>query len=466
MKKNKQVSQTFFFWQRSNHSMTRIFILFSILLIVVAISLTVFVSQYQAQCRGASLNLPDTSENIHIGLPFNYAVTNFQDEAGKIDYVFGSQFPKQPPSVYNTYYEHFDTEQNDDDGAYSLSWYQQHHSDWIEYRCDKKTPAEEFVSDGYHNAPLDITNPAVLDFLWHRYAFPELKKGYQGIAFDNVNTDNQVGQRCGHFDKFGNWVQQFSGLNGDSLYQQAVLHWGQNMYQRVHSAYPKATVSWNFSIDFNTHYTPLSLDYQLFCYVDILLDERGFTNYGKSNNYVTDTNWSIDMQVLQYLQTLNKGLVLMGDEPEMFANISRQEIQWILANYLLVKSNHTYMYATGNQEYGHMYIRPEYSAPIGHATTAMYQSQGVYMRDYSNGKAIVNPSSSQAFSVTLPANTYKNIYRNDLNSVSLGAHSAIVLLGAPFSLNLNPTLTPPLMSQSANQALVKSREETTRPGNE
>ncbi len=51
------------------------------------------------------------------------------------------------------------------------------------------------------------------------------------------------------------------------------------------------------------------------------------------------------------------------------------------------------------------------------------------MRDFTNGKAIVNPSSTQTFHITLPPSTYKDCYSNGVPVVTLGIHSAIVLLG-------------------------------------
>jgi hypothetical protein len=60
----------------------------------------------------------------------------------------------------------------------------------------------------------------------------------------------------------------------------------------------------------------------------------------------------------------------------------------------------------------------------------MYQSQGVYMRDFSNGLAIVNPSSSnQTFNIILPSGVYQDLYGNDQNLLALESQSGIVLLG-------------------------------------
>jgi hypothetical protein len=62
------------------------------------------------------------------------------------------------------------------------------------------------------------------------------------------------------------------------------------------------------------------------------------------------------------------------------------------------------------------------------------------MRDFTNGKAIVNPSSTQPYTVTLPANAFQDLYGNVVNSVTLGIHSGIVLLDS--TPVMTPTATP------------------------
>jgi len=80
-------------------------------------------------------------------------------------------------------------------------------------------------------------------------------------------------------------------------------------------------------------------------------------------------------------------------------------------------------------EYNRLLITPEYSAAIGHALGPMYQSQGVYMRDFSNGKAIVNPSSYDTFNIFLPSGVFQDLYGNNLDTLTLDPQSGIVLLG-------------------------------------
>jgi hypothetical protein len=136
------------------------------------------------------------------------------------------------------------------------------------------------------------------------------------------------------------------------------------------------------------------------------------------------------MQALQTYLESGHGLDLNNQEPVAFDSVTNAQVQWAMANYLLIKNNASYMYITGYQQYGYVFLRPEYSAQIGSAAGAMYQSQNVYMRDFTNGKAIVNPSSSQSYTIALPQGTYNDLYGNAVNSVTLAPVSGIVLLGS------------------------------------
>lgn len=379
-----------------------------------------------------SKTLPETTENIHVALSFNDHVANYSMEEGVVDYVWASSTPNQPPGVYNGYYLKFD---RDNEGTnYNLAWFQANHPDWIVYQCDKKTPATEF---GSPLTPLDITNPAVLQWYLTTYIYPALDKGYLGIDFDNVNLSNSVGDgydgpRCGVWQIVNGqhvWKYLYGETNSihGQAYVDSVVNWAKFMSNAIHTYKHPGTIMMNVSI-----YTGESIAYNemLYPYMDMYLDERGWSNWGQG--YLGGKEWQTEIQKSLDLDKQGKGIYFVNQEPNNFSNLTRDQIQWALSNYLLVKGKHTYILITGNQQYGYLEILPEYSAKIGHPTNAMYESQGIYMRDYSNGKTIVNPSSTQSFKITLPVNIYHDLYGNTINSINLGVHSGIVLLTRGF----------------------------------
>lgn len=357
--------------------------------------------------------LPDTTENIHVALIFNSKVYNPNDEIGAVDLVWGSKYPTEPRGVYNLYYYPFDRDADGGTGGshHDITWFLANHPDWIEYTCDRITPAYEY---GDPNVPLDITNPEVIDYMLNTYILPAIEAGYQGIAFDNVVFDNN-GLRCGVW-RDGEWVEQ-------PTFTDNVHAWAASMYARLHEL--NVTVAMNSPYDFER---PEESD-RLYRYLDIVVDERGFTNWGLTKeNYISGGAWLANMQALQALDANGKGFVSINQMPEDFDMVSQEEKQWALANYLLVKGKYSWIAITGFQEYGRIFLTPEYSVAIGHAPSVMYKSQNVYMRDFSNGLVIVNPSYSQSFKITLIPHIYQDLYGNNVDTIKLEPRSGIVLL--------------------------------------
>jgi hypothetical protein len=67
---------------------------------------------------------------------------------------------------------------------------------------------------------------------------------------------------------------------------------------------------------------------------------------------------------------------------------------------------------------------------VGTPTGDYYLNQGVYRRDFSTGLALVNPSSTAAYTVTLPTGwSWRDLYGNTQSpTVTLGPASDMVLV--------------------------------------
>ncbi|MDQ2740756.1 MAG: putative glycoside hydrolase, partial [Chloroflexota bacterium] len=186
-------------------------------------------------------------------------------------------------------------------------------------------------------------------------------------------------------------------------------------------------------------------------YADGVLDEGGMTlnagGAGKSLPYITsDPNgsgipnpWDLKMQDYKWASSLGK-IVMIVDKEKYYVktgmtssnNQARFDLQWSLASYLLAQGNYTYLVWRGLQQTPNdAYNEPEYATAqaIGSPTDPMYQSQNVYMRDFSNGLAIENPSGKSTYMVTFPAGKYHDLYGNAVSSYTMPPHSGLVLLG-------------------------------------
>ena len=371
---------------------------------------------------------PKTKGNIHLEMVFNYNLTQKQlnSETGVVDLVWGSSWATLPAGMYNSAYIPISV----DNFTKSVAWYKKNHPDWLEYKCDKKTLAFEFGNKT--NAPLDFTNPAVQAFQWTNWVDAPLAAGYQGIAVDTMDLTNDW-QRCGHFDRSGTWVQQYTGKSDDPAFRHDLLAWESATYRHVHNYSSTATIQINVSYHFGE---PVADNQQLMTTADMVLDERGFTQWGTRPNVPPPSQWQTIVNQIKYVQARGLCYMTNGEEPGLTKDISQAERLWVIGNYLLVKNNCTYLYmtgftSTGAQDYGSLITFPEYSIAIGHATGGMKKTQGVWERTFSNGMTIVNPYTTTA-TVTLPPGHWVDVNGQTVGStIDLPAQTAQVLLVAP-----------------------------------
>ncbi len=255
----------------------------------------------------------------------------------------------------------------------------------------------------------------------------------------------------------GQWKQQYDGNLLDTAFRQATITAFQQVVQRIKSANPSALVvinaipaTWSKETDQNgVHAWEYWRD--LVLAADGVLDEGGLTlnagGGGKSLPYITsDPNssgipnpWDLKIQDYQWASSLGKIVMIVNKEKyyvktgmTLTNNQARFDLQWNLAGYLLAKGDNTYFVWRGLQQTPNdVYNEPEYvtAQAIGSPTDPMYQSQNVYMRDFSNGLAIENPSGKSTYTVTFPAGKYHDLYGNAISSYTMPPHSGLVLLG-------------------------------------
>lgn len=429
---------------------------------------------------GAINGLPSTTSNIHQALPFNNAepIVNGtkQAEVGVDDYVWGASSSGPPSYDYpatGVWHEYYDPWSLDSNSGHSLSWFQTNHPDWLLYLSDRVT-----VASLNGDTALDFTNPAVQSYVLSTNWDPAITGGFNGISIDLGVLDNETGA-AGHFTLSGSWVQQYSGASDDPAWKSANETALSQLVSSFHATYPAATVTMNESFDCGH---PTS-DYQAaIANVDMVNDEDGFTNYGQAGaNYIT-TNpqgtcsnyWLAKLQQDEAMGKAGQGLYYDNQEPYTATTdmtttnlTARADLQWALANYLLVKYSHTYFWWGGVQQYGPGPIeQQEYSAPIGSATDDFYASQNVYLRDYSNGLAVVNPSPGTTYTVSFSPGTYQDLYGNPITSLSMGPHSGDVLLFAAGHPSATPTstLTTTATATTPTATAPPSPAPTSTPG--
>ncbi len=376
---------------------------------------------------------PDTWNNIHLFQTFTFDLDNsaIRNIADAYDFVWGARpenvpaFRADNPAILLSYYIPLNRDNGTFDNnslgrEHTLAYWKALHPDWLLYKCNRVTPALQFSDP---NLSFDFTNPAVINWQFQTYALPASEHGYDALAVDNLNLENMFGA-CG-FYRNGKWVQRYTGQQNDLQWRLDLLNWITEMQKALHELpHPLALIP---NIGYGS--IPLSLDdtylQALVNHIDGILDESGFTLYGKS--YVTGGNWLKMVQFIQAVQQRDKPYYILDEFPR--PSINRNQLQWALSSYLICKGHLAAIYLAPWQKYGSDNRRPEYSANIGIPTGDMYWNQGVYWRNYSNGLVVVNPNNTPSATITLDSPAYVDLYGQPINqNFTLHGHSGIVLL--------------------------------------
>jgi hypothetical protein len=370
----------------------------------------------------------DTWNNIHLFETFDYNISNPASIAGYYDFVWGARADHVEairagnPNILISYYISFFR----DDGIFAeshtyhdLAYWKATHPDWILYRCDRVTPAYEF---GNPNMPLDFSNPEVVAWQIQTYALPASSSGYGALAADNLVMTN-LSNACGSYIN-GKWVQRYTGQRDDVQWRKDVITWATQMQQALHHLpHPLALIA-NFDYE---NLSPQDAQVQqIISHLDGISDEPGFTHYGQS--YLTGNDWVQKIEFMESVQEQHKAYYVINQ----FPSIGRDEIQWALASYLMGKEHSAALFISTYQGYGSDTRYDEYNAPIGSPLGPMYHSQGVYVRKYSNGLSIVNPSATDTDTISLDSGkSYRDLYGNTvMQAVTMPPHSGLVLLNA------------------------------------
>ena len=260
------------------------------------------------------------------------------------------------------------------------------HPTWIEYQCNRKTPA---WNPGWYYWPVDIANATVRKFLFDEYIYPLLAQGYN-IDMDNTVLDNYT-RRCGHFDVNGHWIRQYSGNDVDSAYAMDVLTATADFAQMIHTYSPSATLAINTFPPAADLADILKLSHE----VDLSMDESGVTGFGK----ISVAN--IDAEIKWELALASKGecfwtgdILGSGRHPLPPSPAQRN---WDVANYLLTKGSCSYLTIDQPPGYGYVLPYPEASVDYGvPLDTAIEQKDGTWIRHYSNATIKVDPETQTA----------------------------------------------------------------------
>jgi hypothetical protein len=326
-----------------------------------------------------------------------------------------------------------------------IDWYRANRPDWLVYRSDRTTLALSFeyrtvAGQPYHLAPIDITNPAVREYVWNRRVAPALLEGHRLISFDNggpFNTDRRAGVR----DASGAWRQLFSGGTParDPEYVRAVREWLEWMRRRVNAAGARVAMNMDYGTGAEAEFLSIAGA------ADVVLHEGSFVDQSCSKDhprYQDDVPGSAppDLWTARFTTfrqvARQRGLVLT--QACTAGQLQPGVVSWAIANYLLVRGPQTfiafYYGATAAAMRSVVVERPEFGVPIGAPAGEPTRIPGTkaWSRSYTNGIVLVNPSATTASSTPLPAGTYRDLEGNVRQGrITVPPTSGLVLVAAP-----------------------------------
>lgn len=422
-----------------------------------------------------STSFLNSSQGIHAFLTFDSksSPASIAAYAGRIDYVWGASERNVPlwrnssnANIILSKYIPFTRDPaahvtGHGANATGLPWWEQNRPELVLYQCDRTTPAWEcFSGEGcrHTDVPLDLTNPATLEYQMQVGVLPAKAKGYNAIAFDNYGTSNQW-KACGAFKGPGGaWVQIYNATDPahDPQYGLDVLNWTARAVDAIHAAGMLVIPNW--SAYGSEHATAIA------GLVDGVLAEAGWCEWNPVPNTTsfttpppktTPSRFAAQLAFVRSLQRQGKGYFAINEwgagpdyglNPSAIPhNITRDVRQFVVAAFMLSngRSSGVFLsciqcYGGGSGGLGNFSIwEPEYSADVGTPEGEPSQTPaGIWVRRYSRGLAAVNPAATEQAFVLPPLTdqqqglVYRDLYHDTplSGSVMLPPASGLVLV--------------------------------------
>jgi hypothetical protein len=275
---------------------------------------------------------------------------------------------------------------------HDLAWFQTHHEEWLTYLCDQVTPLQYFGDPIYG---YDLKKPAVLAYQYDVLVRAYMNAGFDGIAIDNFGFDNHF-RKCGTYDEFNVWHQQYTGQFKDQQFADDSLAWLTWISDRVHA--DQGLVAINVTDPFHPYFELLASKVDL-----VYFEGAGFINTHCSP-YWTDDRWLRKFQVFRKV-AMERGLVIQDETCDFMSQLTPELVSWAVANFFLVRGDRSYFSLT--QSYVNRpkvdpdYDGPELYTPLGEPLGEPQQQGIVWTRLYENGLVVVNPSSTTSAVLSL-----------------------------------------------------------------
>jgi hypothetical protein len=319
--------------------------------------------------------------------------------------------------------------------GHSLSWWQANHPDWILYKCSTSTNAPTKLpayDSGLPNVPLDIHNPAVVQYqVAQKAGLYAVHNGYSALAADEVTywipaTGGSGYYGCGIY-KNGVFVRRYSSPT-DPAWATDVVNW----VKGVHSILTTNTALAPYHLKFIVNHpggTVNANEATLAANINADMDETGFTSYG---NYHTGSSNAVTREAtwMRFMQAHGAAVLINQDWGSLTVGAPQRD--YSAATYLLGNENAASLFVSPHTGYGvETFYHPEYaSASLGAPCGEYYAGSGTLLyRKFANGLVVVNAGGGVSERAALPSgHSYSDIEgRTVTNPLTIASNDGYVL---------------------------------------
>jgi hypothetical protein len=343
----------------------------------------------------------------------------------------GTSWLDSNPVLQTAYYNALETDESSTAwGAvgHTLSWWQSNHPTWVLYACTSSgspTTTPAWVPGLSSNVPLDVHNPAVVDYQIRLMAGYAHQLGYHALAIDEATfwqADEGVsgGYGCGIYQN-GSFVRRYNGAT-DPNWATDVVAWVKEAH-KVLTTDP-TIAPYHLKLVVNHPADQLTANETAFlANVDADLDETGYTNYGRLSNgsaydFTMRTNWAMYAQ--------QHGVAVMMNANLGSLSVTSANLDYSVATYLMGNLQAESLYVSPAKGYGIEQWHSQYQTAVGAPCGAYYggasldsSNPSIFYRRFANAVVVVNGGSGSNSEVArhLPSgHSYTDLFGRSVSS--------------------------------------------------
>lgn len=345
------------------------------------------------------------------------------------------------PSLVATYYMPQETDASSVSWGrigHDLAWWEKTHPDWILYACTPSgtpTKSAAYIAQLPNNVPLDVHNPDVIAYQIRTTAAYSIANDYNGLAVDEVVFYNATGSAlgtgyygCGIYSR-GKFVRRYNGEE-DPAWTADTVAWVKRAHDLLTTDRVIAPHHIKLVINHPAGNVADPNEQAILENTDSDLNEVGFSDYGNYHAsyslFKTTTDW------MRFVQA-HGVKALIGDNFSQTTPLTRIQVEYALATYLMGDEGNAELFAGNSNSYGAEQYLPQYQTDAGAPCGDYYADPkypAIWYRKYSNAFIIVNSGSSSTQIAHMPPNRkYIDImWRRARNPMVVASGDAFVLL--------------------------------------